>query len=73
MSGFIEHITRDGERWDLLAWRYYGDAYAYEGIIRANPEVPIIPILPANVRILIPVLDSPATLSAAPAGMPPWI
>ncbi|MDJ4912435.1 tail protein X, partial [Salmonella enterica] len=22
---FLEHITRDGERWDSLAWQYYGD------------------------------------------------
>jgi len=22
---FILHITTAGERWDLLAWQYYGD------------------------------------------------
>ncbi|HCN1628338.1 TPA: tail protein X, partial [Escherichia coli] len=22
---FLEHVTRDGERWDSLAWQYYGD------------------------------------------------
>ncbi|HIC0570883.1 TPA: tail protein X, partial [Escherichia coli] len=21
---FLEHVTRDGERWDSLAWQYYG-------------------------------------------------
>ncbi|HHW1047581.1 TPA: tail protein X, partial [Escherichia coli] len=20
---FLEHVTRDGERWDSLAWQYY--------------------------------------------------
>ncbi|MEI4920417.1 tail protein X, partial [Klebsiella pneumoniae] len=23
---YLEHLTRDGDRWDLLAWHYYGDA-----------------------------------------------
>jgi hypothetical protein len=23
---FISHVTQAGERWDLLAWRYYGDS-----------------------------------------------
>ena len=32
----IRHITKDGERWDLLAWRYYGSATDYERIIAAN-------------------------------------
>jgi phage tail protein X len=72
-SGFIEHITADGDRWDLLAWKYYGDPYAYEGIIRANPEVPIVPILPSGVRLLIPVLDPPAAGTPVPAGLPPWV
>ena len=22
---FIQHLTYAGERWDLLAWQYYGD------------------------------------------------
>jgi len=23
---FITHISANGDRWDLLAWNYYGDA-----------------------------------------------
>lgn len=72
-TGFIEHITAEGDRWDHLAWQYYGDPLAYEGIILANPAVPIIPVLPAGVRILIPVLDAPAATPTAPAGLPPWV
>lgn len=36
---FLEHITRDGERWDSLAWQYYGDPLGYPRIIAANPHV----------------------------------
>lgn len=69
MSGYLEHITADGDRWDNLAWHYYGDATRYEEIIKANPDVPIIPILPAGVRLLIPVLDPPTTTVP---GLPEW-
>ena len=38
---FIPHITTEGERWDQLAWRYYGDAHRYQPIVQANPHVPL--------------------------------
>ena len=66
----VEHITRDGDRWDNLAWEYYGDATAYETIIAANPEVAIYPILPSGIRLLIPVLEEAET--ATTEGLPPW-
>ena len=34
---FIEHVTYGGERWDLLAWQYYGDPTNYSIIIMAIP------------------------------------
>lgn len=66
----IEHITRDNERWDLLAWEYYGDATLYERIIAANPEVMISPVLPPGVRLLIPVMDDDETNETE--DLPPW-
>jgi hypothetical protein len=39
-TNFIEHITLAGERWDLLAWRYYRNATLYSPIIMANPMKP---------------------------------
>lgn len=66
----IEHITVDGDRWDNLAWHYYGDAIAYEQIIAANPEVPIVPILPGGIKLLIPVIEDDETESATE--LPPW-
>jgi len=71
MSNHLEHITRDGDRWDLLAWEFYGDALAYEGIIRANPSVPIYPILPAGLTLRIPILEDAPT-SLALEELPPW-
>jgi phage tail protein X len=69
----IEHITRDGDRWDLLAWEYYGDATQYERIIAANNQVMIDPILPSGIIINIPVIEElPAELTESEE-LPPWL
>lgn len=69
MAEFIEVITTDGDRWDLIAYRCYGNALAFERIIAANPDIPIRPVLPAGLRILVPVIDAPSSLAAS---LPPW-
>jgi len=66
---FIKHITSNTERWDLLAWKYYGDSTLFGPIVMANPAVPIEPVLEAGFTIMIPVLPKPAN---APANLPPW-
>ena len=71
MSGYLEHTTREGDRWDNLAWHYYGDATQYEQIIVANPDVPIIPILPAGIRLLIPVAENVEMTNTE--GLLPWM
>ena len=43
---YLTHITTEGERWDQLATRYYGDPLQYERIVAANPHVPLATTLP---------------------------
>jgi phage tail protein X len=66
---FIMHVTRAGERWDLLAWRYYGDPTEYSPIIFANPSVPIEPVFDAGMTIAVPILQQGASGAAS---LPPW-
>jgi phage tail protein X len=66
---YILHITRAGERWDLLAWRYYGDPTDYSPIIMANPDVPIEPVFDAGISIAVPIIQKSALVSVA---LPPW-
>lgn len=66
---YLEHITRKGERWDLLAYHYYGDALAYEQIIVANPLVAIRSALPSGIALRIPVLESVTSQK----DLPPWL
>jgi len=69
----LTHITKAGERWDTIAWQYYGDAYRYAPIIAANPHVPITPVLPSGIRLNIPVLPAGTTARSRSAGLPPWM
>jgi phage tail protein X len=66
---FITHITASGERWDLLAWNYYGDPTQFGPIVMANPMVPIEPVFEAGILLLIPILQE---ASVVPADLPPW-
>jgi phage tail protein X len=68
-SQFILHITSAGERWDLLAWQYYGDATLYSPIIMANPQVPIEPVFEAGRQVWIPILS---VQQGQTANLPPW-
>ncbi|HJU29767.1 MAG TPA: tail protein X [Candidatus Binataceae bacterium] len=68
-SQFITHITAMGERWDLLAWTFYGDPSLYSPIIMANPRIPIEPVFEAGLQIAIPILQVDP---AQTANLPPW-
>ena len=45
MTEFYNYVTKDNDRWDLIAYKFYNDPTKYEIIIQANPEVDIAPIL----------------------------
>lgn len=66
---FILHTTRAGERWDLLAWQYYGDPTEYSPIIMANPNIPIEPVFDAGLAIAVPILQKSAVVTV---DLPPW-
>jgi phage tail protein X len=68
-SQFILHITLSGERWDLLAWQYYGDSTLYSPIIMANPQVPIEPVFEDGLQVWIPILF---VSQSQTANLPPW-
>ena len=70
MSGqSLTHISSAGERWDLLAWNYYGDPTLYGLIVMANPDIPIEPVLEAGLTITIPVLGKSNVTGVS---LPPW-
>ena len=69
MTEYYSYITKDNDRWDLIAYTFYNDATKYEPIIEANPNIPITPILNAGLKLKIPVLDETETIKFE---LPPW-
>lgn len=75
MADFLSHTTGPNERWDHLAYRYYGDANRTSPIVRANRSLfldqlgPVASILPVGIVLRIPVLDGQSVSDEA---LPPW-
>lgn len=66
----LQHTTAEGERWDLIAHRYYGNALLVGGLIAANPHLPVCEAFAAGLTVFVPVLP------AKPQNqddMPPWL
>lgn len=64
-------VAHDGERFDQLAFRAYGDAMLMNKIIAANPELGIRNRLEGGTVVVVPILEAqPDTTNAAL--VPPW-
>ncbi|MEJ2793963.1 tail protein X [Iodobacter sp. LRB] len=64
----LTHITTDGDRWDLLAWRYYRDISRIPLLIDANPHMAISEVLPSGQTVLIPIIEEEVSTE----DLPPW-
>ena len=71
MDEFTEHITQEGERWDTIAYKAYGDAAEVNRIIEANPTVPVNPVLPSGIRLLVPIVQT-VSVEIDDKLLPPW-
>lgn len=66
---YYEYITQENDRWDLISYKFYGTPFLMEVIIKENPYVPIKPVLPAGIKLYIPVLENDRQIEE---DMPPW-
>lgn len=69
MTEYYSYITKDNDRWDLIAYKFYKNSAMYEEIIKANPNVEIEAILPAGIKLKIPVIEESETIKFE---LPPW-
>ena len=67
----LTYITKEGVRWDRIAFEAYGDANLMNTIIAANLDVDITEKLPGGITLQIPVLETTATIPAENL-LPPW-
>lgn len=72
---YFQYITKSGDRWDLIAYDYYGNAKLIRPLLLANPDITGNPDHPAplvfdpGVKLRVPVLAEDQI--AAPQ-LPPW-
>jgi len=67
---YLAHTTAEGERWDQIAQRYYGEATLITPLAEANQHLRLVPQLPGGLLVRVPVLDLVEQLSAE--DLPPW-
>lgn len=70
MMGSFNYTTTDGDRWDTLAVRFYGDNSGIAILIDANGAVPITAVIPAGTPLVIPVVDNMEITDKT--NLPPW-
>ena len=71
---YLEHVTLEGDRWDLLAHRYYGDAMRLGLLLQANPAHAQAMHLPAGLILRVPIVEvvlAPST--RVEEGGLPWL
>lgn len=71
-SKYIEHKAQAGERWDDLAYKYYGNCFQVNEIIEANPDIAISPFLPEGETIIIPIPEDHTTSLSNTESLPVW-
>lgn len=67
----INYTVKEGERWDSLAWKFYGSVKAMDALIEANPTIPLSAVLPAGMQVIVPILDNTSD-TVISTNLPPW-
>ncbi|MBR8701478.1 hypothetical protein IX317_002127 [Fusobacterium sp. DD29] len=63
--------TENGDTWDLIAYKIYGNELFMHDLMRANVNLIDIAVFDANIPIIVP-LKSPTIDTNADANLPPW-
>lgn len=71
MDNILQHITKEGERWDNIALERYGTADLMGKIIEANPDIPRYDLLPGGIVLDIPIIEFVDVQTDAEK-LPPW-
>jgi len=71
MADFVEYVAKQGDRWDTIAFKAYGDATLINGLIEANPTIVISPILEIGTRVIVPILEQ-GEIQINSELLPPW-
>jgi phage tail protein X len=62
-----DYTTLQGDTWDIIAFRVYGDEKQMSTLIEANPGQRFRVVFPAGTVLTVPTIASEATVE-----LPPW-
>ncbi len=71
MTKTIQYQTQEGERWDTVSQKMYGNPYEVRRIIEANLKAPISERIMTGAVLEIPVLED-NTVEVNRMLLPPW-
>ena len=57
MTEYYLYKTKNNDRWDTIAQRFYGDCTKYNEIISANPHIPIDTVIEEGIDMIIPIKE----------------
>ena len=66
MTEYYLYKTKQNDRWDNIAYRFYGDCTDYKDIISANPHIPIDTVIDEGIDMIIPVKEKTSQTNSLP-------
>ena len=66
---YVPYRTQTGDRWDTVAYKFFGDPTQITALIMANPGVAIVDVFDAGTEIAVPLIATP---SGGVTTSPPW-
>ena len=66
----FNYTTVEGDRWDVLAQRFYGGMHGISILADANFAVPLEAIFPAGTVLIVPIVEELQVVNND--NMPPW-
>ena len=72
MADLITYNVQEGEFWQTVAYKCYGDETLTAPIIAANPRVPVTNRLPRGLVLYIPILTAADNVAIPSELLPPW-
>lgn len=63
------YVTRQGDTWDAIAYRLWGQERLFDALMRANPSHLHVVVFPAGVTLVVPAVTIPTPTME----LPPWM
>jgi len=65
-----QYMAAQGDVWDYLSWKLYGDERFTHVLLEANPKLRHIVLFETTIVINVP--DRPQTRTQSSSNLPPW-